>query len=214
MQYMAFYYAENCYVPVILTDGNIIILCIHHPRRNTNQRLYWAFGQILYASMHVEELAKQIACANPLLCAYVTSQDDHSDSDDGPATNPESLSANHLTDGQDDADADAMMTGLLYARQNSMSMMVPHAPLHMPINPASYKALDKLQPDLRTLSPCMPVLCSVSMDPICIAVKCLVHSRKKLCVLPDSSLVSLLCMVYPSRQCSISILTLFQDTIL
>ena len=104
LQYVAFYHATNRYVPVILTDGNIIILYIHHPGRNANQRLYWAFDQSLDASTYLKKLVKHIAQANPLLRPYVAGQDIQSDSNDGLGTNRKSPSCTHHTDGQDHID--------------------------------------------------------------------------------------------------------------
>ncbi|KAL0034281.1 hypothetical protein WJX77_006971 [Trebouxia sp. C0004] len=84
MQYVAFVSATLRYVPVLLTDGNIMILYAHNTKLSAHQRLYWDSGQILEASLYLEELVKQIALNNPLMRAYIPGQDDQPEPHEDP----------------------------------------------------------------------------------------------------------------------------------
>lgn len=86
MQYVAFVIATQRYVPLLLTDGNIMVLYIHNTKHSTHQHLHWDLGQILEASIYLEALVKQIALNNPLMPAYITGQDDQPESYEEPGT--------------------------------------------------------------------------------------------------------------------------------
>lgn len=58
MQYVAFVSATPRYVPHLLTDGNLTILYAHNTKLSTRQRLYCDFGQILEASIYLQELSQ------------------------------------------------------------------------------------------------------------------------------------------------------------
>jgi len=109
MQYVAFHYSTGRYVPVLLTDGNIMILYTHNNKRKAHQRMYWGFDQILDASIYLEELVKRIAFDNPLMPGYVPGQDDQPDSHDGPGTDLGGPNMNHDSFVHDDIDT--TMTG-------------------------------------------------------------------------------------------------------
>lgn len=52
MQYVAFESAVHRYVPVLLTDGNIMVLYAHNTKLNAHQRMYWDwsdFGRITFS---------------------------------------------------------------------------------------------------------------------------------------------------------------------
>ena len=80
MQYVAFESAAHRYVPVLLTDGNIMVLYTHNTKFNAHQRMCWDFGRIVDVSLFLEELVKQIASSNPLMRGYIPGQDDQLDS--------------------------------------------------------------------------------------------------------------------------------------
>ena len=86
MQYVAFESATHRYVPVLLTDGNIMILYVHNTKLSAHQRMYWGFHQILDASIYLGELVKQIAMSNPLTRSYKPGQDDQPESPEDPGT--------------------------------------------------------------------------------------------------------------------------------
>ncbi|KAL0052337.1 hypothetical protein WJX82_000522 [Trebouxia sp. C0006] len=96
MQYVAFESAAHRHVPVLLTDGNIMVLYTHNTKLNAHQRMYWDFGQILDASLFLEELVKQIALNNPLMRGYIPGQDDQPDSPEAPGTGHRGPSTCHV----------------------------------------------------------------------------------------------------------------------
>ena len=51
MQYVAFESAVHRFVPVLLADGNIMVLYVHNTKLNAHQRMYWDFDQIVDASI-------------------------------------------------------------------------------------------------------------------------------------------------------------------
>ena len=104
MQYVAFHYSTGQYVPVLLTDGNIMVLYAHNNRLKAHQRMYWYSDQILDASICLEELVKQIASDNPLMPGYVPGQDDQPDSYGGPGMDQGSPDTDHDDFGHDDID--------------------------------------------------------------------------------------------------------------
>ena len=101
MQYVAFESAAHRYVPVLLTDGNIMVLYTHNTKLNAHQRMYWDFGQIVDASLFLEELVKQIALNNPLMRGYIPGQDDQPDSPEAPGTGHGGPSTDHLKPSMD-----------------------------------------------------------------------------------------------------------------
>ncbi len=80
MQYVAFESAVHRFVPVLLADGNIMVLYVHNTKLNAHQRMYWDFDQIVDASIFLEKLVKQIALNSPLMRGYIPGEDDKSDS--------------------------------------------------------------------------------------------------------------------------------------
>lgn len=86
MQYVAFESATHRYVPVLLTDGNTMILYVHNTKISAHQRMYWGFHQILDASIYLGELVKQIALSNILTRSYIPGQDDQPASPEDPGT--------------------------------------------------------------------------------------------------------------------------------
>ena len=102
MQYVAFVSATHRYVPVLLTDGNIMILYVHNTKLSAHQRLYWDFGQILEASIYLEELVKQIALNNPLMRAYIPGQDDQPEPREDPGREHGGRHTDHADLGMDD----------------------------------------------------------------------------------------------------------------
>lgn len=75
IQYVAYKLAMDHHVPVLLTDGNIMVLYIHDIRLNSHQRIYWGFGHIVDASTYLAELLKEIAFTNPVLPGYDPRED-------------------------------------------------------------------------------------------------------------------------------------------
>ena len=86
MQYVAFKSAMDRHVPVLLTDGNIMILYVHILKLNKHHRVYWSFDQIEDASMYLQALVKQIALNNPLILESIPGQDDQPDPPGDPGT--------------------------------------------------------------------------------------------------------------------------------
>ena len=86
MQYVAFGSATHRYVPVVLTDGNIMVMYVHNTKLNAHQRMYWGFDQILAASFYLAELVKQIAMNNQLMRSYIPGHDDQPDSLEDPSS--------------------------------------------------------------------------------------------------------------------------------
>lgn len=115
MQYVAFESAAQRYVPVLLTDGNNMVLYVHNTKLNAHQRMYWDFGQILDASTYLAELVNKIALNNPLMRGYIPGQDDQpkspkdpSTDHEGPSTDPAEPSMDQ--DGCEHDDDDAPLT--------------------------------------------------------------------------------------------------------
>ena len=117
MQYVAFESATHRYVPVLLTDGNIMILYVHNTKLSAHQRMYWGFHQILDASIYLEELVKQIALSNPLTRFYIPGQDDQPDSPEDPGTEHGGPSTDHaeLDVNLDEGEHDVMGTPMTIA---------------------------------------------------------------------------------------------------
>ena len=84
MQYVAFGAVAHRYVPVLLTDGNNMVLYFHNARHSAHVRMYWDFDQILDASMYLEELVKHIALKTPLMPSCVLGQKDQLDPPEDP----------------------------------------------------------------------------------------------------------------------------------
>lgn len=111
MQYVAFESATHRYVPVVLTDGNIMVMYVHNTKLNAHQRIYWGFDQILAASVYLAELVKQIALNNPLMRGYIPGHDDQPESPQdlgtgrkGPNAGPDEPSMDHEESKQNDSD--------------------------------------------------------------------------------------------------------------
>ena len=109
MQYVAFVSGTQRYVPVLLTDGNTMVLYAHNAKLSAHQRLYWDFGQILEASIYLGELVQQIALTNPLMRAYIPGQDDQPELREepgrehgGPHTDPADLGRDDVECEHDD----------------------------------------------------------------------------------------------------------------
>ena len=101
MQYVAFESATHRHVPVLLTDGNIMIVYAHNTKLNVHQRMYWDFGQIWDASIYLEELVKQIALKHPLMRGYIPGQDDQPESPRDPCTEDRRSSTDHAEPSMD-----------------------------------------------------------------------------------------------------------------
>ena len=111
MQYVAFESATHRYVPVVLTDGNIMVMYVHNTKLNAHQRIYWGFDQILAASFYLAELVKQIALNNQLMRGYIPGHDDQPKSQQDPGTGhkgpnagPDEPSMDHEESKQNDSD--------------------------------------------------------------------------------------------------------------
>lgn len=85
MQYVAFAAATRRYVPVLLTDGNIMVLYIHNAKLNAHQRMYWDFSQIWEASDYLAALLNHIALTSTLTQGCAPGQDHQPDSTENPS---------------------------------------------------------------------------------------------------------------------------------
>ena len=101
MQYVAFVSAAHQHVPVLLTDGNIMIVYVHNTKLNVHQRMYWDFDQIWDASMYLEELVKQIALKHPLMRGHIPGQDDQPESPRDPRIEHRRSSTDHAEPSMD-----------------------------------------------------------------------------------------------------------------
>ena len=113
MQYVAFESATHRYVPVVLTDGNIMVMYVHNTKLNAHQRIYWGFDQIFAASVYLAELVKQIALNNQLMRSYIPGHDDEPEPPEdagagrkgpntGPDAGPDEPSMDHEESKHDD----------------------------------------------------------------------------------------------------------------
>ena len=66
MQYVAFESAVHRHVPVMLTDGNIMMLYAHNTKLNVHQRMYWDFGWD--ASIHPARTYKLLSLQRIGMC--------------------------------------------------------------------------------------------------------------------------------------------------
>ena len=107
IQYVAFESATHRYVPVVLTDGNIMVMYVHNTKLNMHQCMYWGFDQIFAASVYLAELVKQIALNNQLTRGYIPGHDDQPESPEDPGTGrkrPDEPSMNHEESKHNDGD--------------------------------------------------------------------------------------------------------------
>ena len=120
MQYVAFESATHRYVPVLLTDGNTMILYVHNTKISAHQRMYWGFHQILDASIYLGELVKQIALSNPLTRSYIPGQDDQPASPEDPGTERGGPSTDHaeLSRDLDEGEHDVKGTPMTNAKKH------------------------------------------------------------------------------------------------
>lgn len=65
------------------------------------KRLYWDFGQILEASIYLEELVKQTALRNPLMRTYNPGQDDQPEPHEDPSREQGGFHTDHANLGMD-----------------------------------------------------------------------------------------------------------------
>ena len=121
MQYVVFESATHRYVPVLLTDGNIMILYVHNSKLSAHQRMYWGFHQILDASMYLGDVVKQIALSNPLTRSYIPGQDDQPESPEDPSTERGGPSTDHaeLSMDLDEGEHDVKGTPMTHAEQHN-----------------------------------------------------------------------------------------------
>jgi hypothetical protein len=101
MQYVAFGSAVHRYVPVLLTDGNVMVLYVHNKKLKAHQRMHWDFDQIVDASIFLEELVKHIALENPLMRGYIIGQDHQPDFSEDPGTEHGGPGTEHGGSGSD-----------------------------------------------------------------------------------------------------------------
>lgn len=95
MKYVAFQSATHRNVPMLLTDGNSMILYIYDARLNVHQRMHWDFSQIWDASIYLEELVKHIALNKSLMRGYITGRDEQPESPGDPRTEHRGPTTDH-----------------------------------------------------------------------------------------------------------------------